>query len=120
MNITEFLEARITEDERVAKQEDEDYADTTLLPTYDSAHQARWHTARVLAECAAKRAIIEQHKPVDYSALGMDSPNACEICGVELRMGDWDYIEGSFPCLTLKALAAVYKDHPDFQEAWAA
>ena len=68
MNITEFLEARITEDE-------------TRATYYGPLAMG---TARVLAECAAKRAIIV------YS-----------------------------PPKTLQHLAAVYKDHPDYQQEWA-
>jgi hypothetical protein len=106
MTITEFLLARIDEDEADARQEDADYAHTSLLPTYDSGHQARWTPARVLAECAAKRSIIGQHPIHVYIGLnGQDVP--------ECAVGD------GFPCDTLQALASVYADHRGYQPEWA-
>lgn len=96
VTITDFLLARIAEDEDAARQEDEDYADTALLPTYDSDHQARWNTARVLSECAAKREIIRWW--VD-GLIGY------------VRVDD----ELTNPLLPL---AAAYKDHPDYQSGW--
>lgn len=95
MNITEFLEARITEDEAWAREEDADYADTTLLPTYDSEHQANWNTERVLAECYRGQL-------------------TCNDCG-----DWWDGSPIDYPCNTIKIVAAVYKDHPDYQKEWA-
>jgi hypothetical protein len=97
MNITDFLLKRIAEDEAAALQEDEDYAHTTLLPTYDSEHQMRWSTARVLAECAAKRSVI---------GWWVDG-----LIGY-VRVDD----ELTNPLLPL---AAVYKDHPDYKQDWA-
>lgn len=73
---------------------------------------------RVLAECAAKRAIIGEHVPVDYSGFGMVSPNACSLCGADHSMHDWEWVENSFPCPTIKALAAIYADHPEYQQEW--
>ncbi|MFF2621228.1 DUF6221 family protein [Oerskovia jenensis] len=108
MRLTEFLLARIAEDEAAAREEDADYAATTLLPTYDSEHQARWNTERVLAECEAKRRIVELHFEND------PGPDAeCGACG---DIGG--YYSQVWPCPTIKALAAVYADHPDYDEAW--
>lgn len=87
MSITEFLLARIAEDQEAAR------------PFPGAAD------LRVLRECAAKRAIIgladealeAEVKRRDASALGAD-----------LMHQD-----------TLRALAAVYSDHPDYQPEWA-
>jgi len=84
----------------------------------NGAHIARHDPARVLAECEAKRRIVEAHTPVDYSPLGMESPNACHICGIDAGMGDWEYAKDSYPCLTLRALALPYAGHPDYREGW--
>lgn len=113
MNITEFLEARITEDEARAgsgwstlgdtRWERDNYGRTMLTPS------------AVLAECAAKRAIIAEHGRDDDS-----SAYYCETCAVwwkcELGEGPPPV---AWPCPTLRALAAIYADHPDYQEAWA-
>lgn len=81
MTITEFLEARIGEDELRAN-----YYGPLVMGT-----------ARVLAECAAKREVIELAKEVadiDNSLMSEDKK-------------------------LLRTLAAVYKDHPDYQQEWA-
>jgi hypothetical protein len=85
-SITEFLEARIADDEGLA---------TEALPGEPSVWGARgWYDpARVLAECAAKRAIIETQPVSKIAAL----PNP----------------------FILRALAAVYSGHPDYRQEWA-
>lgn len=77
MNIIEFLEARIAEDETEAAAallsifgrplgERRDYSDYVLSCDRDTTPAqdqfiASWWPKRVLVECAAKRAIIRQH-----------------------------------------------------------
>lgn len=101
-DLVEFLLARIAEDE----------TDVAAGVYTGDAHR------RIKAECEAKRRIVEEHQPVDYSGLGMTSPGACCICGADLGMGDWEWVEGSFPCATLRALALPYADHPDYRQEW--
>lgn len=121
MTITEFLLARIAEDEAVARAASHDgprwrhpvdiwgpivtiddgtdfgeaiaYAEGR--PTDDQGeHIARHDPARVLAECEAKRRIVEVAR---YAPEGA---------------GGWGFRR------TLRALASVHADHPDFDEAW--
>jgi hypothetical protein len=143
MTIVEFLEARIAEDEALAQAAAEsttpamDTSREPVGPTWEdgdgmvlgkldkdgypiplwdnegswtlsmdpavSAHVARHDPARVLAECAAKRAIIKE----------WEDPASLQ---------DYDR-EGAFyaSAIThvLECLAAVYKDHPDYQEEWS-
>lgn len=61
-------------------------------------HIARHDPARVLAEVEAKRQIVEHH----------GEPHECPEYDVA-----WDS-----PCPTLRHLAAVYADHPDYREEW--
>jgi hypothetical protein len=61
----------------------------------DSAHIARWDPVRVLAECDAKRRIIELQR----SDL-RDDPE------------DWEADE------VLRLLALPYADHPDYRAEW--
>jgi hypothetical protein len=106
MTLTEFLLARIAEDEGVARELD------LGQPEADDSHLYRGegrmvltYPARVLAECQAKRHIVElcasaedraeQHP--DISLLKMPAA----VYGVSVRV-----------------LAAVYADHPDYSEAW--
>ena len=99
MNITEFLEARIAEDEQRANY----YGPLAM------------GTTRVLAECAAKRAIIAEHA-ID---LDMRDPY-CDTCAEwwKCEVGEGPPMV-KYPCPTIRALTAVYKDHPDYQQEWA-
>lgn len=98
-DIVEFLEARIAEDEALARTasvgmhgEHEDawgWGDYVLGAERDSTPKQDefitvWWPKRVLAECAAKRAIIPHLQ--DFTAL--------------------------------EALAYVYKDHPGYDKNW--
>ena len=87
MTITEFLEARIAEDEARASSgwarlgdsrwETSDYGQDFLTPS------------AVLAECAAKRALLD----IDFQTSALFDNH--------------------------RALAAIYKDHPDYRTEWA-
>lgn len=73
-------------------------------------HIARHDPAHVLAEVAAKRAIIQlhpyRHSISDPDGLEIDD-ELCDRCDV-----DW-------PCPTLRAVVAIHADHPDFKPEWA-
>ncbi|WP_309073250.1 DUF6221 family protein [Paenarthrobacter sp.] len=62
MNITEFLEARIADDEVDAARDSAEMERSTVSIQYDCDTQARFTPARVLAECAAKRALMELYE----------------------------------------------------------
>jgi hypothetical protein len=126
ITLTEFLLARIAEDEAMATAAvdggglnwtvqyggcriEDDLGSVVVYdegsPTEDeAAHIARWDPARVLAECEAKRRIVKLHE-IDW--------RDDRICGLCER----NY---SFPCPTVRALTLPYADHPDFQQEWAA
>jgi hypothetical protein len=90
MTLTEFLLARITEDEARAPVPSWTSDDGGCL---DCGGQSE---SRVLAECEAKRRIVEWH-----------------------RMGNDDgYVCRNILCPHLAALASVYAEHPDFDPAW--
>lgn len=148
VNITEFLLARIAEDEAVAKAAwgespwvarerwhttpfgrnfntfvvMDGQREVTIVSMGGSArHIAHWHPARALAECAAKRAIVGLHGAAHDYADHYRKPTplvVCVECGphedVDWRTGG----QGNFPCSTIRALAAVYADHPDCDTVW--
>jgi hypothetical protein len=75
-------------------------------------HIARHDPARVLADVAAKRRIIDEH------------PNTNDgDCGTCVD-GHWGYpVHGGsspkrWPCTTLRLLALPYAGHPDYREEW--
>lgn len=107
--LTEFLLERIAEDEAVAAAAREH----EFLSSARDASPLRWakdhlgygsvfvNSGRVLAECEAKRRIVELHEP------GVDSP-----CVSECYSGD------NHGCETLKTLALPYADHAAYREEW--
>lgn len=72
-------------------------------------HVARHDPARVLRETAAKRAFLRAHPFESYA----DEP-AEGFCGECQRGG----AAGVWPCPTMRHLATIYSDHPDYQQEW--
>ncbi|MGZ4524215.1 MAG: DUF6221 family protein, partial [Mycobacteriaceae bacterium] len=70
------------------------------LGTSALTHIARHDPARVLAECEAKRRIVERYRVCE--------PNYDEGNRLETRVLDW----------TMRLLALPYADHPDYDPAW--
>jgi hypothetical protein len=106
MPMSDFLLARIAEDEWVAGTASEVISGPAQL----GRHLWTWGDgrlevtrARVLAECQAKREIVAELSPcVDYDR-------------------DKFIVQPSVERLaraTLQHLAAVYADHPDYREEW--
>lgn len=101
MTIIEFLEARIAEDMEEAAW----YGNTE----YFEGGWTKAHTGRVLRECAAKRAIIgSQQSCVAAEAKEGDLGPKLVARGMHVGLE-----------LSMKFLAAVYSDHPDYQQEWA-
>ena len=75
-------------------------------------HFQRWMPARVLAECAAKRKILEQADEADYDR-GQLAQEHCVTRAEE----DAFYAEAPGE-LIRRALASVYADRDGFREEW--
>ncbi len=147
--IFEFLLARIAEDEEVARTAANDAAeDWAVSSRYEpnlvtdggsavavgpwggdigpaAEHMARWDPARVLAECEAKRRLLDLHQIVtqDYTGAWWATNRAeshittgCDHCR-ECAVDGLDYVVDG-PCMTLRLLALPYSDHPDYREEW--
>ena len=113
MTLTEFLLARIAEDEAVAKAAHPSSGDDTwILWVCDEFMHVATGEDRVLAECEAKRRIVAEH-----------SEGVSGECGT--CVGEWgNYHVGepatgkAWPCPTLRILAQPHADHPDYREEW--
>lgn len=114
MTITEFLEARIAEDESDALTDAAEMARSSVSIQFDGATQARFTPARVLAECTAKRAIVSRHGDWNAEFSSEDDASICETCHDYSQHAPADW-----PCPTIRALADVYADHPDYRQEWA-
>ena len=107
MTITEFLEARIDEDEERASSGWSRLGDTRWeTNNYGQDHLT---PAAVLAECVAKRAIItlfgECH---DQALTAKNLETEFALTGMEEGLG-----------LAVRSLSTAYKDHADYQQDWA-
>lgn len=112
MMLTEFLLARIAEEHALAEETlaagharygEENYDGVQHRTAYEP--DDGWlltSPLRVLAECEAKRRIVE-HAAANPMTWGSYS-------------GDWDF---AFD-FVLPELAEVYSDHPDYQAEWRA
>lgn len=95
--LTAFLLARIAEDETVAREgaacDDDDHAGIWSGDIgWDDLPVMTIHSARVLAECDAKRRIVN----LDEMDGGADDGHVH----------------------ALRCLATIYADHPDYREEW--
>lgn len=123
MTLTEFLLARIAEDEATASR----YHRLLCLRTACDA-ECCWgdgtdeqiaaervctcgYPSRLAAECEAKRRIVELHDVAHYCTDGTLQPPIAPpaFAGAD---GRWRL------CPTVGALAAAYVDHPDYREEW--
>lgn len=104
--LTEFLLARYAEDEAVARRF---HPDESLHVHFagDAEPTALYTAARVLAECEAKRRIVEHHEVWH---------GHCEVCAEEEVWGERSSMTA--PCPTLRLLALPYADHREFREEW--
>ena len=110
--LTEFLLSRIAEDEAIARERPVDQPihhpgcyyysyslDSGWFCDCDDDGKA---SARLLSECAAKRAIVALYRQEDLESSDR---------------GRYFYAEGAGDAA--KALASVYKDHPDYRREWS-
>lgn len=126
-DLTEFLLARVAEDEAVARgaldvrNPGYEWEATQVHDRdYGAIDEVSLHPARVLAECEAKRRIVEEHPPTD--PIDRDGTCYCQRClgqGTDVGYPD-EWVQAWHPCPTLRLLAAIYADHPDYREEWRA
>jgi Family of unknown function (DUF6221) len=121
-NLDEFLLARIAEDKRIAADAaaatgNEVWSPGELAPGMPApvaaAHAARFDPARVLAECAAKRATVLACREAapDLHFLGT-RPRGLPDFPVT------PHGQHQLAALTLALLALPYAHHHDYQDDW--
>jgi len=99
LTLTEFLTARIDEDEEAARDS------STLYGQGSSLYINRHNPTHVLAECEAKRGIVK------YAVECEDEWSK--------RLGDrHGRAEHDASQWAVSLLAAVYADHPDYDPEW--
>lgn len=103
MTLTEFLLARIAEDLAVATELQSWNADgiasgMDCLTSAEFRHIEHFDAERVLAECEAKRRIIDRYENTTFD--------------------DWAEPDREYERWILPLLALPYADHPDYEEPW--
>ena len=97
MSITEFLLARVAEDEKAA-QEDVEALECWAEDSPDlDAGALLWHARRVLRECEAKRLELEELERMILNGSEAERSSA-----------EW----------LLRVKAGVYADHSDYDPEW--
>lgn len=106
--LTEFLLARIEEDEIAARSARAIYDRSEPMPS--RLLGAYLNPARVLAECAAKRRIVELRESM-----------ASQVQKFEGHRPSADLLRSQVIAYdtALRALASVYADHEDYRQEWA-
>ena len=98
MNITDFLLARIEEDEADAQADAMEMGRSSVSIQFDCATQARFTPARALAECASKRGLLTLFRT-----------------GVKFEVAAGETTGWISPLIIM---AIPYRDHPDYQQEW--
>lgn len=93
--LAEFLSARLDHDDHVYS---------------GNQHGLRPDVARrLLADVAAKRGVLAIHEVAT-----VEGDAGCVLCNLDSVLGWSD----TGPCETVRLLAAVYVDHPDYRREW--
>ena len=111
-DLVSFLTARLDEDEKIASVLAGDKWGWPQPQPGFADHVARHSPARVLREVEAKRAIVALHEPLPSS---YGEPSVCPSCWPQ----PWIGTHPLAPCPTMRNLAAVYSDHPDYDPEWS-
>jgi hypothetical protein len=139
VTLVTFLNARLDEDEAVAREATagpwcigEGAHDADVYTAYVGPHDGEWPQMVAGMDCcggiyhqpdAVHLATIAAHRRIVWMHatpwLGMDE---CGICVDEYggTIQDDGPPHEPYPCPTLRALASVYADHPDYRQEWDA
>ncbi|MBY8881171.1 DUF6221 family protein [Actinacidiphila acidipaludis] len=115
-DLIEFLRTRLEEDRAEAERGYARGADDPTNPGWNRATLAEVPplvARRVLREAEGKQHLLAIHVPDSLSLHG----RVCAECRVPEP--GWEHgVPAPFPCRTLRVLATVYSDHPDYQPDW--
>lgn len=117
MEIAEFISARLAEDQKAARG-----LATRLVASYGvggpaaAAFWNRFDEDRARREIAFKRAVLADHEPYDC---GEPPVPRCRRCASDDAYPSGVAVMEAFPCTTLRQLASVWNEHPDYRAEWA-
>ena len=108
LTLSDFLLARIAEDEAWARIEGDAYLRAHGPAALVDEPKTPALFSRVLAECEVKRRIVEMYR--EYEGVSEDEQDA------RWDGGDAGMAEALYR--VCDGLAAIYADHPDYREEW--
>jgi hypothetical protein len=116
VEIAEFIAARLAEDEAEANPAVCGCLDANHIPYC----VPKPHLERPRRELAAKRAIVELHDRVHDCPVIVPTGNPAAFPGTLGYVSTEHVDEGTVlrVCTTLREVAAVYSDHPDYRAEW--
>jgi hypothetical protein len=114
-DLTEFLLARIAEDEAAADDLHRDGCGASMCPacTVGPYPCDCGLSAKARRECEAKRRIVEEHEWSER----WDGIYCSTCCDERCHAGYHDSAPAPC-CKTLRILASVYADRPDYRPEW--
>lgn len=119
MTITDFILARVAEEETLAHEAlDARAVDHPWDSSPDGEHFNRWNPWRVQSACIARRLLVRAHRntgPVVLRVPGRQTELLAATC---LTCHDTDGQPAPWPCYTLRILAAEWAQHPDYRQEW--
>ncbi len=94
-----------------------DYYITDRVHECDAVHIARHDPARILRQVEALRAILNRHEPRPLGRW-----QVCTACCTAERFefSGYELSHVAWPCPDVGVLASIWRDHPDYDEAWNA
>lgn len=104
-DLASWLLARIAEDEAAAREDPHPSFDPGPLLWYIDYGDIRISTARVLAECAAKRAIVDDYREAE------------QLCGRDHNEAGWSAAASALERV-VHLLAQPYAGADGWDEAW--
>jgi hypothetical protein len=117
LTLTSFLLARIAEDEAWAGATASPVQALGRTDTTQGRARARfvasWQPARVLAECEAKRRIVEALVDAERAVVGYDNDDPNNPPSYWQEWGNLHALR-----LAGEALALPYADHPEYRPEW--
>lgn len=84
----------------------------------DATHIAAHDPTRVLAECEAKRQILAEHAPADFTTYGDQLCRRCVWDDDEPQKDSPLHRWVIYPCRTVRMLALPYADRHGYREEW--
>lgn len=112
VSVTEFLLARLREDEAKADSVHGDLC-AHVASDWMQSCDCPW-PARIRVEAVAKRGVVQCHEGWHECAYSRDNGTVRGLTDFDASGAD----SGLRPCQTLLALAAVHSDHPEYDKAW--